>query len=272
MQVKVLGTVAPYPKGDMNCSSFLVSEGNSKVLLDAGFSCSRELDILKDLKDLSIIISHYHPDHYGDLTAIANMSFVAHKLGYIDSPIDVYLPKPKRENNVECGKWTTPCFMPSDPIDYDYLVNSKNVNFFKIHKYEEKTKLHIGPLTILFNKTIHPIDAYSIKLESSSASLVYSSDTDYDKALSEFSRDADCLICEASYLRGQEKGNSGHLYAYEAGMLARDANVNSLYLFHTYPEIEKQAYVDEAKEEFSNTSSFIEGQIIKLERKNTNGN
>lgn len=270
MQVKVLGTVAPYPKGNMNCSSFLVSENNTNILLDAGFASSRELDILRDLKNLSIIISHYHPDHYGDLTAIANKSYIAHKLGYLDSPIDVYLPEPKRENNTNYGEWKTPCFFQADPIDYDYLVNSKNVNYFNFHKYNSNTKLHIGAFKILFNKTIHPIDAYSIKIESSNASIVYSSDTDYDEKLSDFSRNTDCLICESSFLRGQDKGASGHLYAYEAGKIAKNANVNSLYLFHTYPEIEKEKYVEEAKEEFANTSSLNEGQIIKLERKNKN--
>lgn len=270
MQVKVLGTVAPYPKGNMNCSSFLVSEGNTRVLLDAGFSCSREIDILRDLQDLTIIISHLHPDHYGDLPALANMSYVAHKLGYLDSPIDVYLPEPKRERDNDYGEWKTPCFLTSDPIDYDYLVNSKNVNYFNFHKYKSNTKLHIGPIQVLFNKTSHPIDTYSIKLESSDATLVYSSDTEYQNRLACFSKNADALICEASFLRWQDKGKSGHLYAYEAGKIAREANVDNLYLFHTYPEIDKQEYVNEAKEEFTNTSYLTEGQIIKLERKNKN--
>lgn len=270
MQVSVLGTVAPYPKGNMNCSSFLVSEDNTNIMLDAGFACSRELDILKDLRNLTIIISHLHPDHYGDLPALANMSYVAHKLGYLENPIDVYLPAPKRESDVSFGEWKTPCFLTSDPIDYDYLVNSKNVNHFNFHKYKSNTKLHIGPIQVLFNKTSHPIDTYSIKLESSAATLVYSSDTDYDERLSKFSANADALICEASFLRGQDKGKSGHLYAYEAGRIAREANVDNLYLFHTYPEIDKQEYVDEAKEEFINTSYLTEGQIIKLERKNKN--
>lgn len=270
MQVKVLGTVAPYPKGKSNCSSFLVSDENTNILLDAGFSCSRELDILKDLKNLSIIISHLHPDHYGDLQAIANMSYIAHKLGYLDNPIDVYLPAPKRESKIGTGDWQTPCFIPSDPIDYDYLVNSQNVNYFNFHKYQSNTRLHIGPIHVLFNKTSHPIDTYSIKLESSSATLVYSSDTEYQNRLGAFSKNANALICEASFLRGQDKGSSGHLYAYEAGRIAREANVDNLYLFHTYPEIDKEEYVKEAKEEFDRTSSLYEGQIIKLERKNKN--
>lgn len=270
MQVKVLGSVAPYPKGSMNCSSFLVSENGTNIMLDTGFSCSRELDILRDLKNLSIIISHYHPDHYGDLTAIANMSYIAHKLGYLDSKIDVYLPEPIREKNHNYGEWKTPKFMPSNPIDYDYLVNSKNVNYFNFHKYKSSTKLHIGTLSIYFSKNIHPIDAYAIKIESSDASLVYSSDTDYRDSLSDFSQNTDLLICEASFLKGQCKGSSGHLYAYEAGRIAKNSNAKSLYLFHTFPEIEKEKYVEEAREEFAMTSSLSEGQIIKLERKKKN--
>ncbi len=51
-------------------------------------------------------------------------------------------------------------------------------------------------------------------------------------------------------------------------MIARDAKVSDLYLYHTYPELEKQLYVDEAKEIFTDTHSVGEKQVIKLEKRN----
>lgn len=271
MEIKVLGTVAPYPKGNMNCSGFLVRDGDTKVLLDAGFGSSRELDVFKDLKNLTVIISHYHPDHYGDLLALANQTFIAKKLGYLDKPVDVYLPAPIRKRPSISGEWQTPVIFPSDSIDYDLLTNSENVNYFKYHTYDENKKLKIGDMEISFKKTVHPISTQAVKIISNGVSLVYSSDTDYENnSIVDFSRNADMLICEASFLRGQDKGNSGHLYAHEAGMIASSANVKNLRLFHTFPEIAKEKYVEEAKEYFKNTASLSEGEVIKLERRKNN--
>ena len=42
---------------------------------------------------LTIIISHLHPDHYGDLLSIASTSFVFNRLGYLNERIKVYIPK-----------------------------------------------------------------------------------------------------------------------------------------------------------------------------------
>lgn len=271
MQVKVLGTVAPYPKGDLNCSSFLVEDDNKKVMLDAGFGSSRTIDIMKDLKNLAIIISHYHPDHYGDLLAIANQTFIAKKLGYLEKPVDIYIPTPNYEGNKVTGNWQTPVMFPSDSLAYDFLTKSGDVNYFKFHTYDEKTKLNIANMNITFKKTIHEQPAYSIKVDNSRESLVYSGDTGYqNNTLEEFARNSDLLICEATYLLGQPKGEDMHLYAGEAGKIAASANVGSLKLFHTYPEIDKEEYVREARQYYENVSSLHEGDILKLERRKEN--
>ncbi len=264
MEVKVLGSISPYPKGSMHCSSFLVQENEAKVMLDAGFGSSAELDMLHDLKDLSIIISHYHPDHYADLLAIANSSYIGKKLGYIDKPIDVYLPddEVKHKNS---GEWQTPVMMLSD---YAFLTDNRP-NYLKFHKYNEKTELNIEGLKVKFVRTPHGGKSYAMKVISDTATLVYSGDTAYlNNPLSNFAINADALICEATYLKGQDKGNDQHLYAYEAAKIARNAQVESLYLYHTYPELDKSLYVNEAREIFTNTHSVSEGQIIKLEKRN----
>lgn len=263
MEIKVLGSISPYPKDNMHCSSFLVKEGKAKIMLDAGFGSSAELDMLKDLRDLSIIISHYHPDHYADLLAIANSSYIGKKLGYLDREVDVYLPDDGRKEEIT-GDWQTPVIMSS--TDYQFLTNNRP-NYMKFHKYNENSVLDIDGLQVKFVKTPHDGNAYAMKVISTSGVVVYSGDTAYlHNPLEKFAKDVDVLICEATYLKGQDKGNDKHLYAYEAAKIALSANVGDLYLYHTYPELEKSLYVDEAKEIFINTHSVEEKQIIKLER------
>ena len=57
-----LGTISPYTKGNMNCPGFLVEYNNKKILLDCGNGITRLLNFPEDLKDLSVIITHYHKE------------------------------------------------------------------------------------------------------------------------------------------------------------------------------------------------------------------
>lgn len=264
MEIKVCGSISPYPKGNMHCSSFFVQENDTKILLDSGFGSSSELDMLKDLRNLSIIISHYHPDHYADLLAIANSSYIGKKLGYLDKPIDVYLPDDGvKQRNL--GEWQTPIFLSTD---YQFLTKDRP-NFMRFHKYDGNSELALDELKVQFVKTPHEGDAYAIKVTNGSEVLVYSGDTAYeDNPLEKFALNADALICEATYLKGQNKGRDQHLYAYEAANIAKQAQVKDLYLYHTYPELDKSLYVEEASEIFPNTHSVEEKQIIKLEKRN----
>ena len=88
-----LGTVSPYPKGNMNCPGYLVEYNNKKTLLDCGNGITRLLRFPEDLQDLSIIITHYHKDHLGDIGAIQYASYVYHNLGMLNEKIKIYLPK-----------------------------------------------------------------------------------------------------------------------------------------------------------------------------------
>ena len=60
MKLRVLGSVSPYAKGKNNCPGYLIDEKETKILLDCGSGITRELNLPKDLENLTIIISHLH--------------------------------------------------------------------------------------------------------------------------------------------------------------------------------------------------------------------
>ena len=51
MEVKFLGTVSPYCKDEKNCPGYLVTEANTKILLDCGNGITRNLKLPDDLID-----------------------------------------------------------------------------------------------------------------------------------------------------------------------------------------------------------------------------
>ena len=247
MIVRPLGTVSPYCKDDKNCPGFLVISNKQKVLLDCGSGTSRNLKMPEDLENLVIIISHLHKDHYCDLSSIAYASFVYKNLGMLKSKIKVYIPNDKSIK------------------DYEYLTNYGEENFMEFISYNSDDCIKEKDIEITFAVNPHSPLTHSIKVKSKNKCIVYSSDTGYNNnTLTTFAKNTDLLICESTFLKGQTKKSDTHLYAFEAATIAKEANVKTLALTHFWPEIDKQDYVNEAKEIFNNTIGCEENIEIIL--------
>ena len=275
--VTPLGTVSPYPKDNKNCPGFLIEYNNYKILLDSGEGVSRLLNLPSDLDNLIIIISHLHKDHYSGLSGIAYASYVYKNLGYINDKIKVYIPGgdlPKNSNSYYYDDgWGNQIRVEEKLEDFEYLMNYGDENHleFIVYKnsqnYNKIDTINHGNMKITFCKNPHNLNTYSTKIEAGNFKIVYSADTGYeDNTLTNFSKDADLLICESTFLKGQTRLNNNHLYAHEAGKIAKLANVKKLLLTHFWPEIEKEKYVDEAKVYFENTEASIEGKKLILRR------
>lgn len=244
MKLKVLGSVSPYVKGKNNCPGYLIETNNKKFLLDCGNGITRQLNFPNDLNDLTIIISHLHRDHYGDLLTLGYATYVYHKLGQLTKKIKVYLPK-------------------EESIDKTYLENMTE-HFFEFIPYDEKTIIE-DELKISFKKNPHPILTFSIKVEDNKNTIVYSSDTGYkNNTLEEFAKDADLLICETTFLRNQKGKEDNHLTTIETGNIAKKAKVKKLMITHTWPEINKKLYLKETKTIFKKTIIALEGKTLKI--------
>lgn len=262
--VTPLGTVSPYPKGNCNCPGFLVQSGDKKILLDCGSGVSRFLKFPEDLKNLIIIISHLHDDHYSALGSFANAALCYQRLGEFNEKINVYLPYG--------WKWCGSDFNVG-VNNLLHLGNMDGVDYCEdgYLKYNPATKsqyflpLEYENMKISFLKNLHDILTFSVRIDAFGKSLVYTADTKYNEKLIEFCKDVDLLISEATFLKGQNC-TPGHMYAWEAGMLARNANVKKLMLTHFWPEIDKQLYVEEAKEYFKNTVAAREGKKFVLRK------
>jgi len=247
MKLKILGTQSPYNTLNHNCPGFLITDDKNKVMLDCGSGSHSLLNFPNDLQNLSVIVSHLHRDHYNDIYNLQYSSFVFHNQKRIEMPINIYLPR-------------TPSSICKD------IVSEEN-SFSRYNMIDEYSKINIGNMNISFCKTDHPVETYAIKIENGGRSIVYTSDMSFlsKNKIVQFSKGADLLICESSLLKsyGFPEINS-HLTAYQAGIIAKEANVNTLMLTHFWPEELPQKFVDEAKQVFERVVAAEEGKIIDL--------
>lgn len=269
--VTPLGTVSTYCNDGKNCPGFLVEFGDKKILLDCGNGISRYLNLPNDFNNLNIVISHLHSDHYAELLSLAQTSLVFGRLGYLSDRIKVYIPEGDKveviEQRVDNDGWSYPVTVEKNIIDYDYLMSLEKDSYLEFIPYKVNDKLNYEDLEVSFSRNPHPLITYSTKLETDYFKLVYSSDTGYKgNSLESFASNANLLICESTFLRGQVRAKDNHLFASEAGKIAKSANVEKLLLTHFWPSIDKELYVREAKEYFNNTEAAIEGKKLVLRR------
>ena len=182
MKLKILETQSPYNTPRHNCPGFLITDGNTKIMLDSGSGSHSLLSFPDDLSNLSIILSHLHRDHYNDIFNMQYASYVFHNQGRITNPINIYLPA--APTNI-----------------YDDILGGSNL-YANYSTIDENSNLRIGNITISFCKTNHPVETYAIKLTNGKTTIAYTSDTSYSRkdALVEFAKGADLLISESSLL------------------------------------------------------------------------
>ena len=271
--VKTLGTVSPFCYKNKNCPGFLVKYGDQNILLDCGNGITRLLDLRKDLDNLTIFISHLHPDHYGDLVSLLQAIMVYKKHGLFGSDIKLYIPTMDTDD-----EYVTIEDKEGWPMDYLQHLPSRDIKL--IQKYAEMAEVkitpyelfkydyNVGDISIQTSTTRHPGHGYCFKIQTESGTVAYSGDTGPTDNLNKIAKDADLFICESTFLKGQYREADNHLYAYEAAQIAKNSNVQKLLLTHFWPYTDKKKYVEEAKMYFENTEAAIEGKEIVLRRKN----
>lgn len=244
-----LGSISPYPKSNLNCPSFLIEYNNQKFLLDCGNGSTRLLNLPNDLINLHTFISHYHFDHYGDISSLQYAAYVHHNLGDIENPINIYLP----ENDYKCRK-------QSIIMNDECYATYKDINSNK--------EYNIGGMNVSFYNNSHTIETYVIKLENEYFKIIYTSDlgtTNLDELIS-FCKNANLIICESSFLRKHNSKSKTHLTAYDAANIARLADAKKLMLTHFWPSENKMLYFEEAKEVFDDVLIAEEAKSLILRR------
>jgi ribonuclease BN (tRNA processing enzyme) len=230
MQLKIIGCWGGYPKVNEASAGYLLQQDGFQLLIDCGSGVLSKLQNMINPKELdAVLLSHYHPDHIADIGVLQHARLIQGFLG----------EKP-------------PCL----PI-YGHSINKQEfskLTYKEITKgmaYDPNKPLSVGPFSITFLETEHPVPCYAMRIETNQRILVYTGDTSFKEEFIEFSQDADLLLCECNFYGNQNGKSAGHMTSIDAGTLAAQANVKKLILTHLPHYGDIKQLVTEAAQHYS---------------------
>jgi ribonuclease BN (tRNA processing enzyme) len=94
--------------------------------------------------------------------------------------------------------------------------------------------IEVGGLRFESFRTVHPVETYGFRITEGDGTFVYTADTADFPELAEDCRDAEVLLCEATFVRPNEGPPGIHMWAHESGRLAAKADAKRLVLTHVW--------------------------------------
>lgn len=229
LAVTILGCDGSYPGPGGAASGYLVTCETTTVWLDAGPGTLANLQRYVPLSDLdAIVLTHEHPDHWSDLEhfVVACRWFLGRTGVPVHAPPSLRTAAAGRIREAGAGM---------EVLDW--------------HATEPGRELVIGPLTLNFSLTDHPVPTHAVRVDAGGRSLGYSADSGPAWAMSSLGAGLDLALCEATFLSDRE-GTVQHLSARQAGATARQAGVGRLVITHIAPGIDRMAAETEAEAAF----------------------
>jgi ribonuclease BN (tRNA processing enzyme) len=234
VRLTVVGCAGSFPNAKSAASSYLLEADGFSLVLDLGNGALGSLGRHTSIYGVgAVALSHLHADHCLDLCAY----YVARRF-HPDWPfgrVPVFGP-PETEERI------TRAYDLSDATDLG--------EEFEFRTYPDGP-FTIGPFTARVALVDHPVTTYAIRVENRGSSLVFSGDTAPTNALIALANEADLLLCEATFRRGDDNPPGLHMTAYEAGQHASRAGVGHLVLTHLPPWVSENETVAEASQSFA---------------------
>jgi ribonuclease BN (tRNA processing enzyme) len=110
----------------------------------------------------------------------------------------------------------------------------------------------LGPFRTTVERTVHPVEAYAIRLEHDGKILTYSGDSGTCEPLVRLAKDSDLFLCEASFL-DPHNAPEVHLSGREAAEHASRAGAGRLVITHVPPWHSSALTMAEAAPHFDGT-------------------
>lgn len=210
MKITTIGYWGAYPAQNSATSCYLVEHKGFRLLVDCGSGALSRLQSYVSLTSVdAVILSHYHHDHVADIGVLQHARLVQTILGNTEGRLPIYGHKEEEEK-----------------------FNTLESTYTKAHVYTPEESLSIGPFTITFLKTVHPVPCYGMRITDGDNAIVYTADTSYQKEWIPFAEGADLLVSDTNFYKGMDAAKAGHMTSEEAATIAAEAEVKELWLSH----------------------------------------
>lgn len=211
MKMTVIGFWGGYPEAGEATSGYLLEHNGFRLLVDCGSAVLSQLQKYIRVEELdAVLLSHYHHDHVADIGVLHYARLV---------------------------KTLTVGNVPELPI-YGHTLDERGFAslthepYTKGVAYDPEKTIEIGPFTIAFMKTKHPVPCFAMRITAGGQTIVYTADSSYLPEFMAFAKEADLLICECNMYADQDGTKVGHMNSTEAGIIAKEAGVRKLLLTH----------------------------------------
>lgn len=249
MLLTVLGCSGSVPGPTAPASGYLLEADDFLMAMDLGNGTLAELQCYCDPFLLgALLLSHLHPDHCADVTALTVFRRYHPKLatvGKVD-PLPVYAPREAPDR-----------FARAYSPDLEDLAITDLSDVFDFHALRQDT-VQIGPFEVTAAPVVHPCEAYGFRVTYDGRSLVYTGDSGPCEALDELADGADVLLAEASWTHHPDRPEKMHLSGQQAGELANRAGVGRLLITHVAPWTDRSAVLAEAQSAYSGDARLVE--------------
>lgn len=228
MRVTIIGCWGGHPAPNEATSSYLVEKDGFVLLLDCGSGALSKVQNYVNIYDIdAVLISHYHHDHVADIGVLQYARLVEYYLSNQTRQLPIY-----------------------GHIEDKTGFNALTADYTKGIAYVPHQTLTVGPFSIIFLQTKHPVPCYGMRITDGQRTIVYTADTAYDDTWIEFSEGADMMIADCNFYAEQDGEAAGHMTSQEAAIIAKKANIKELILSHLPQYGEIQQLVVEAGEVF----------------------
>ena len=201
-----------------------------RLVLDLGSGALGALQRHTDLLAVdAVLLSHLHADHCLDLCP-----YLVVRKYHPDSPEE-----------------PLPVYGPAGTADRITRAYQLDPEPGLCREFDFRTwpnePLRLGPFEVTVARVHHPGESYAMRIEHAGRVLAYSGDTGPCDALVRIARDADLLVCEASFSEARDNPPRLHLTGAQAGEHATEAGARRLLVTHVPPWCDPEHILGEAK-------------------------
>ena len=225
MKLICLGINGPFPAAEGATSGYLVTSGDTRLMLDMGSGTLAALTGLMPPEGLTaVLLSHWHFDHCSDMMPL------------------IY----RMESLLASGVQPLAVYGPADgcsPVRHA-LEDSPG---FHLHTVAPGDRLTLDGVEVLVGPARHPVPAVGYRLAAEGRSLCYTGDTNEVDGLDDFARGTTLLLADGLFPEAVWTAQKPHLSARRAALLAREAGAQRLMITHLHPSIDPSTLLEEAR-------------------------